>query len=383
MDHTPPATPLESPPEAPLDPPLAPSPGSPLARLARRVRYVARQGTRVGWYAGQAYRMRRLQRAAYAKDPSLKPDITMPDAPVPGVRDLLRGIAALAARDLANVDAGLYPQPADRESWPQRLSDARAFFADAPEVARRRAEGRHQEVHAGEAAGKRPRYYEQNFHFQTDGWMSERSARLYDTQVEVLFSGATQMMRRQGLVPVASFMKGRDQRTIRALDLATGPGGFAGALAETYPRLPLVCADLSEPYLRHALSRLPKGPQRSGLVAKGEAMPFADGSFDLLSAVFLFHELPPKIRVAVAHEIARALKPGGLFVFVDSLQPGDAPQFDGLLDLFPQLFHEPYYASYATTELIDLFQSAGLRPVHEDTAFVSKVLAFEKAALRP
>ncbi|MEM1284649.1 MAG: methyltransferase domain-containing protein [Pseudomonadota bacterium] len=356
---------------------------SPFSALARRVRYVARQGSRVGWYAGQAYRMRRLQRAAYDLDPTLKPDLTMPDKPVPGVRDLLRGIAGLAARDLANVEAGLYPQPADQESWRERLRNARAFFDDVPEVARRRAEGRHQEVHSGEDAGKRPRYYEQNFHFQTDGWMSERSARLYNTQVEVLFSGATQMMRRQGLVPVARFMEGRDQRSMRALDLATGPGGFAQALSATYPRLPLLSVDLSEPYLRHALSHLPEGPQRKGLVAKGEAMPFADGSFDLLSTVFLFHELPPKIRKAVAADIARVMKPGGMFVFVDSLQPGDAPQFDGLLDIFPQLFHEPYYASYATADLIDLFEDVGLRPVHDDTAFVSKVLAFEKPNSQP
>ena len=37
-------------------------------------------------------------------------------------------------------------------------------------------------------ARRRPRYYMQNFHYQTDGWMSEGSAELYDFQVEVLFN---------------------------------------------------------------------------------------------------------------------------------------------------------------------------------------------------
>jgi hypothetical protein len=33
-----------------------------------------------------------------------------------------------------------------------------------------------------------------------------------------------------------------------------------------------------------------------------------------------------------------------------------------------------------TTDLVDLFEGAGLQVVHEDTAFFSKVLAFEKPA---
>ena len=349
-----------------------------LQRLATRARYIASQGSRVTWYAGQAYRMRQMQRRAVARDPSLKPDIAAPTGKVPGVPDLLRDVAALCARDLANIEAGLYPAPREEEGWAQRFADARAFFKDAPDVARRRADKRHQEARAAQGADKRPRYYQQNFHFQTDGWMSEHSARLYDTQVEVLFSGATAAMRRIGLVPVAQWMKGRDQRTLRAADLATGPGNFADALAQAYPRLPLFALDLSEAYAGVAVERMARARHRRGLVAKAEEMPFADASLDLASAVFLFHELPPKIRVAVAREIARVLKPGGLFVFVDSLQPGDTPAYDGLLALFPQLFHEPYFTTYATTDLVALFRAEGLQPVHQDTAFFSRVMAFEK-----
>lgn len=349
-----------------------------LSKLATRARYIARQGTRVGWYAGQAYRMRQMQRRAVERDPSLKPDVQAPDSNVPGVPELLRGVAALSARDLSNIEAGVYPAPRENERWVDRIRDARAFFADAPEVARRRAEKRHQEARQAPQADKRPRYYQQNFHFQTDGWMSEESARLYDTQVEVLFTGATAAMRRMGLVPVADWMKGKDQRHLSAVDLATGPGNFADALSQAYPRMPLMALDLSEAYANHAVKRFKRYRHQQGMVAKAEEMPFAEGSLDLTSAVFLFHELPPKIRVAVAQEIARVLKPGGLFVFVDSLQPGDTPAYDGLLELFPQLFHEPYYTTYATTNLVELFEEAGLRTVHENTAFFSKVLAFEK-----
>jgi ubiquinone/menaquinone biosynthesis C-methylase UbiE len=52
----------------------------------------------------------------------------------------------------------------------------------------------------------------------------------------------------------------------------------------------------------HAQKRFKRYRHQQGMVAKAEEMPFADASLDLASAVFLFHELPPKIRVAVARE---------------------------------------------------------------------------------
>ena len=35
-----------------------------------------------------------------------------------------------------------------------------------------------------------------------------------------------------------------------------------------------------------------------------EAMPFADAEFDVVTCIYLFHELPPRIRRAAAAEIA-------------------------------------------------------------------------------
>ena len=55
------------------------------------------------------------------------------------------------------------------------------------------------------------------------------------------------------------------------------------------------------------------------------AIPLPDASQDIVTTVFLFHELPPEVRRRVAAEMARVLKPGGLLVFIDSLQMGDRP----------------------------------------------------------
>jgi hypothetical protein len=80
----------------------------------------------------------------------------------------------------------------------------------------------------------------------------------------------------------------------------------------------------------------------------------------------------------VTTEIARILKPDGLFVFLDSLQLGDRPAWDGLIEGFPARFHEPYYRGYAMDDLAGMFSAAGLRPGPVSTAYLSKLLVCRK-----
>ena len=193
-----------------------------------------------------------------------------------------------------------------------------------------------------------------------------------------LFSGAATAMRRQALVPIAEELRGRDQRRVTYADIATGTGAFLPQLRRAFPRLPVFAVDLSEPYLRQTQRRMGRAPKIAPVVAKAEALPFGDASLDLATCVYLFHELPPEVRRAVAAEMARAVKPGGLLVVVDSLQTGDDPGYDGLLTLFPQLFHEPYFETYLGDRLEDVFEAAGFVPEGTTNAFLSKVVRLRR-----
>ncbi len=350
----------------------------PLARLARRARYAAHQGSRFALYTLHSEVMRRMSRRL-AKDLPDRPDI-VPDGPIPNPRRLVTDIVKLFAVDLKSVEDGLYPMPSDSTMSPaELLRTSRDFFKDVPEVTRRRAEKRHQEVNDdGPAfADALPRYYRQNFHFQTDGWLSEDSARLYDFQVDVLFSGATAAMRRRALVPFADILKRKDQRKLAYLDIACGTGGLLRPALAAFPRLTGIGLDLSEPYLNVAEDRF-KSRRASFVTAMAERLPFADNSLDVVSSVFLFHELPPKIRREVLGEVSRVLKPGGSFLFVDSLQTGDVPDYDGLLTVFPQQFHEPYYMSYLSEDLTGLCANLGLEERWMTPAFLSRAVEFTK-----
>jgi len=113
------------------------------------------------------------------------------------------------------------------------------------------------------------------------------------------------------------------------------------------------------------------------LPGKAEALPVPDQSQDAVTSIFLFHELPPKVRRSVFRECARVLKPGGVS---SSLQHGDLPDYDGLLDVFPESYHEPNYRSYLDEEFGAIAESCGLAHVRDVNAFISKVMVFDKTA---
>lgn len=66
------------------------------------------------------------------------------------------------------------------------------------------------------------------------------------------------------------------------------------------------------------------------------------------------------------------LKPGGRLVLVDSLQRGDHTVYEGLLELFPQNYHEPYFRSYTNEDFSALALGCGLHTIayRDDAASV-------------
>ncbi len=342
-----------------------------------RARYAAAQGARVAWYMGQYMLARRIS------GPFNRPGQPkfQPKAPEGDSGRIRASFLDLFAKDRANIEAGLYPAPEDvrAEQALSALRNSARFFRDLPHVDARRLQGEATQVRADAKPGLYPTYYLQNFHYQTGGWLTEESARLYDTQVEILFGGAADAMRRIAVGSLARGVRGQDQRKLSMIDLGCGNGRFLSQVMQALPRLPAVGIDLSPAYCGEARALLADWPQVEIVTGAIENTPFEASSFDAATCVFLFHELPPRVRREAAREIARLLKPGGVFVLADSVQTGDTPDLDRMLEYFPVGFHEPYYGSYLQEDLIALFAEAGL--AHEETehAFLTKVMRFRKA----
>ena len=350
-----------------------------LANSAKRAAYSATQAARVLWYTGHYAYGRRLM--GPLTDPG-EPPYAEEFGPLDRER-LKTAFRELFRRDWKNIEAGQYKMPAELRrppSFSKLWKQSRDYFLDARKVAQRKYARGHSEVLTEAQREKFPRYYLQNFHYQTDGWLTAESAERYDMQVETLFTGSADAMRRQALPFIREALAGRDAATSSMLDLGCGGGGFLASVKDNWPMLRVTALDLSPAYLGKAQNRLGGLKQTDFVQALAEETGLADATYDIISAVYLFHELPPAVRKSVAAEVFRLLKPGGVFVLADTIQYGDEPGFDILLENFPRGFHEPYYDSFCRTDLKAMIGEAGLTKRDETLAFLTKITAFEKPA---
>ena len=227
------------------------------------------------------------------------------------------------------------------------------------------------------SAGALPDYYLRNFHYQTDGYLSEHSARLYDQQVEVLFIGSADAMRRQALPPIAAFLAAIAARRC-IWTSAAAPAAFWPACLDNFPQLRTLGLDLSLPYLAEA----------ARLLRPEEVLRCCAGLRRICrsrTAVLMW--LPAFICCtrfrAMCADASRTKSPvfsarAAVSSLSTSLQIRRSAGMGRLLAGFPKSFHEPYYADYAATDLGALFTGAGLRRSASDIAFLSKILVFDK-----
>jgi ubiquinone/menaquinone biosynthesis C-methylase UbiE len=348
-----------------------------VARAARRAAYGAGQAARIFWHTGH-YVVGRRNFGPVAPAGSAAAAGEFGPLDRKRLRDAFREIFD---RDWRNIAAGEYLPPHELSNPPdpvQLFRRSRDYLRDAARVARRKRERGHSEICREPLKSNYPRYFLQNFHYQTDGWMSADSADRYDMQVETLFTGSAAAMRRQALPAIRRAIGARDPARLTLLDLGCGAGSFLREVRRNWPGLNLIGLDLSPAYLGKARTALGGDRFARFIEANAEATEIAARSIDIVVAVYLFHELPPAARRRAASEIARILNSGGAFVLVDAIQYGDEPGLDPLLENFPRALHEPYFDGYCREDLAGLFGAAGLRPVSGALAFLSKVVAFEK-----
>jgi ubiquinone/menaquinone biosynthesis C-methylase UbiE len=305
----------------------------------------------------------------------LSPSIPRPSAA--SITALERRFQNLLDRDIENAERGSYPRSLLHQfptfDYLRVLPEA---LLDVPRFVWRSLRRQHDDLPAGVELGSYPQYYRRTFHWQTDGWLSARSARLYDASVEFLFGGTADVMRRMAIPPLVESLRDRDRPQV--LDIACGTGRFLLQLGRALPKAKLYGLDLSPFYLRQAARVLESEPEVSLIADDAERMPLADAVFDAVTSVFLFHELPSDVRRNVAREVRRVLKPGGRFVVCDSAQLPESGEISDFLYAFPATYHEPYYKGYLRDDLAEVLRECEFEVESSEPHFVSKVVVARK-----
>ena len=220
----------------------------------------------------------------------------------------------------------------------RRCSTARALLRGSAHSRRRRESNQYSEVLTADR-GKRPSTF---FRISTSSQAATYTCPRYDTQVEVLFSGQ-RMPRDAGFTAAprglrrtrsASAETSSSLRHGRFLDFVKQPGPTAASAS--------ICRSLREE-AKQQLKRWSWSTSSS----EWESFPCRQQP-DAVTSIFC-PELPPNVRRMSS---AIALLPARLVLVIASAR--DEPAYDGLLELFPQIIHEPYYTVISETSQSEL-----------------------------
>lgn len=283
-------------------------------------------------------------------------------------------VIKLHQEDAKNVAEGIYPiEVIKPKGVKEHIKNLPRLLVDSLKISRRRKLNLQKDFDTESVEA--PDYLKRNYHFQTDGYFSDESAKLYEHQVEVLFAGTAGPMRRM-LIKLIKEKTG--DKPLRVLELGAGVGTATLDFSKSLNFKSYTVSDVSENYLEAAKKRL-GDPRFTFVQTAAEALPFEDEQYDLVFSVYLFHELPSKVREEVLKESMRVLKKSGVLAICDSLQVDDEPKLNKVLKNFPIDYHEPFYKGYTIWNVGESLDITGFTNIKSEHRLLSKYWTAEKS----
>jgi len=166
------------------------------------------------------------------------------------------------------------------------------------------------------------------------------------------------------------------------LDVGSGTGALAFALAERKPRSHVLGIDPSKEYVAYANSRNPFPDRASFEAGDAQQLRFADGSFDASLSLLVFNFIPDPRKAL--REVRRVTKPGGrisaaVWDYGDGMRMLRAFWDSAVsIDAKAEKLDEKHMPLCRAGELSELWRQGGLENVHEQPLAIT--MKFESFA---
>ena len=149
----------------------------------------------------------------------------------------------------------------------------------------------------------------------------------------------------------------------RVLDLGCGTGTLGSLLRRSHPEARIAGLDCDPRILVRAANRWAQG-EASGALGLAQRLPFADSTFDIVTATFFLHHLTHGQKIQALGETKRVLRAGGRLHVADWTRPRRGIPAMGfalirLLDGYERT------ADHAAGRLGDIMRAAGFDSVEE------------------
>jgi len=155
----------------------------------------------------------------------------------------------------------------------------------------------------------------------------------------------------------------------RAVDVATGAGHTAGALAESGVGQ-VIGTDAAPQMVRTATRAF---PGVTGVVCDAERLPFVANSFDSVTCRIAAHHFPEPTKFV--EEVARILEPGGILAFEDNVAPDD-DSLDDFLNRVERIRDPTHVRSHRVGDWLQWVEKAGFTV--ETSRVVTKTLDYDE-----
>ena len=197
-----------------------------------------------------------------------------------------------------------------------------------------------------------PAYVKSSIHGLEGGYGTSFSAATWDGVVKEIFGEyfGEESEYREMLPTVITGSPGT------VLDVACGTGESTLGWHRRFPHADIIGVDVS-PYMLVVAERKTRELENVDVrAANAEALPFEDGSFEVVTASLLFHEVPSDVSPVILREMRRVVVDGGWIAVAEPYRVGSA-------SLKPIPFPEPYLKDYLETDWDEAFSDAGFTDV--------------------